>query len=1006
MARRKFKVSKSIVARLAAIGVLSGMGGVAIYQSQQSKPENTVAEQDQDDDGQASDEDENSGSGGGDGSGGDGSGGDDSESGGDGSASSLRIGGQESQASSGGTGDSLTAPSRSNRIMPSAQPGQPSTRAPSISINDQGSGSPSGGGGLSMPSSRPPGSPPGSPTGSSARPSSGLAMPGANPSSTERPGAGPGGTEDSLTVTRPGTTPPPTRSVSMTDQNPATGPDGSDPIGPPPSGGASSGLAMPGTSPSTSPGTSPPTQPDPRNLLSSESSDTAARNGDGLTPPLPGVNDLRGTGSAADSGSPRNPSGTLASVNDTPNPAEQAPNLRVPGADSQASDSGSLARDGLRAGAAVAGAGALIAATQDTPSLSQPPSLPSTSPPSTSLSDIPSRQPGGGAGTNLANPNGPPSGLSNPSLSSTGSQVGGSGRTGAGAGAPGTSPASNLNVPSMQTGAADPLGPPNTATQGRGATPNNRAMANPYATTNSTTPSTRLNDNPSSQTPSRYPANGSGYASSGNLSQGSDPYGGNRYSSTPQVNASAVSDTPGGIELDGAQSPSLAMEKRAPREIQVGRLATFETVIQNVGPTEAVDVIVTDRIPAGTRLESVTPEPISNSGGLLVWNLGSIKSGRAQTITMNLVPERRGEIGSVAQVTFNAKVGVRTVCTQPKLEIDVEAPEKVLIGQDVVLRINIVNNGDGAASNVIIEEDVPDGVSHPEGREIQYPLGNLGPGERRQLALTLRAEQASKVRNIISVRGDDNAFDESQTEFEVIAPSLQVTMSGPRKRYLERTTIHQIRIENRGTAPATRVEIVAQLPKGLKFQETNNHGTYDPATHSVYWGLESLPEGTVDDSIQLVTLPVEPGDQHIDYQATADLNLADSRRQSIEVVQLAELFFDIDDVADPIEVNGETMYHLRVTNQGSKVATQVRLMVEFPAALQPTSAEGPIKHTLRDQTVFFDPIERIAPGEEVQLKLHARGLQAGDHRVVVSLTSDDNSSPVVKQASTNVYVDR
>ena len=34
--------------------------------------------------------------------------------------------------------------------------------------------------------------------------------------------------------------------------------------------------------------------------------------------------------------------------------------------------------------------------------------------------------------------------------------------------------------------------------------------------------------------------------------------------------------------------------------------------------------------------------------------------------------------------------------------------------------------------DVVVEEDVPNGVSHPEGREIQYPIGTLGPGETRQ----------------------------------------------------------------------------------------------------------------------------------------------------------------------------------------------------------------------------------------------------------------------------------
>lgn len=497
-----------------------------------------------------------------------------------------------------------------------------------------------------------------------------------------------------------------------------------------------------------------------------------------------------------------------------------------------------------------------------------------------------------------------------------------------------------------------------------------------------------------------------GYGAGGSTANGTSiqPSG-----SAMLANSSAserAQNTPGGSELQGTQTPSVAIEKKAPREIQVGRVANFETVVRNVGQVEATDVIVTDRIPAGTRLVSVEPQPISAEGGLLIWSLGSIKPGREVTISLNLMPERRGEIGSVAQVTFNAQASVRTICTKPELAIDSQAVEEVLIGDDIRINITVVNNGDGAASNVVIEEDVPAGVSHPEGREIQYPIGTLGPGERRELVLTMRAVSPQQVRNVISVRGDNDLFDEAVSNFAVVAPSLSIAMQGPNRRYLERTAIHRIELENKGTASATNVEIVARLPKGLKFEETNNHGTYDPATHSVYWGLESMPAGTADDSIRLVTLPVDTGEQIIDYQVTADLNINDNDRMPVLVEELAELFFDIDDVADPIEVDSETLYDLRVTNQGSKVATDVRIRVQFPDALEPLGATGPVEHAIRQQLIAFEPIESIAPGQEILLKLRARGRRAGDHRVVVELVSAESSEPVIKQASTKVYVDR
>ena len=46
---------------------------------------------------------------------------------------------------------------------------------------------------------------------------------------------------------------------------------------------------------------------------------------------------------------------------------------------------------------------------------------------------------------------------------------------------------------------------------------------------------------------------------------------------------SDVTGRPGEQSLEGPQSPSLAIEKIAPEEIQVGKQCTFEIVVRNTG---------------------------------------------------------------------------------------------------------------------------------------------------------------------------------------------------------------------------------------------------------------------------------------------------------------------------------------------------------------------------------------------------------------------------------------
>ncbi len=473
------------------------------------------------------------------------------------------------------------------------------------------------------------------------------------------------------------------------------------------------------------------------------------------------------------------------------------------------------------------------------------------------------------------------------------------------------------------------------------------------------------------------------------------------------IGASSSTDgnTPGPQHLEGVQAPSLALEKRAPGEIQVGKPAVFQLKIQNVGQVDAHQVTVVDQIPRGTRFIDSTPPADRGPDGSLVWSLGTLRPSDNKTISVQLTPMEEGEIGSVARVMFQAQSSVRTICTRPLLAIEHAAPQRVLIGDNLTLSIKISNPGTGDATGVIIEEDVPDGLSHPAGKEREYEIGTLRPGESRELKLSLKAERAGVITNRLLVRGDGNIIEEDAVDIEVIAPQLQVDMAGPSRRYLERQATYTVSVANPGTAPAKDVELVAYLPKGLKFVETNNQGKYDATKHAVYWNLEELPPNEIG-ACKLTALPIESGEQKLRIEGRAEMGLVDSREGAVTVEGLAELFFDVADTADPIEVGSDTYYQVRVINQGSKTATNIQLVAEMPGAIQPVGGDGPTRSRVEDQMIIFEPLARLAPKEDVLFKIQARGLGEGDQRVRVRLISDEIRTPITKEESTRVYRDR
>ena len=469
------------------------------------------------------------------------------------------------------------------------------------------------------------------------------------------------------------------------------------------------------------------------------------------------------------------------------------------------------------------------------------------------------------------------------------------------------------------------------------------------------------------------------------------------------INPNATTDAPGERRLEGAQTPSVIIQKRAPAEVKVGKPASFVIHVQNVGTVEALDVEVHDRIPAGMRLIDASPAPLQQ-GNLLLWQLGVMPAGDERTVTMQLVPEQEGELGSVARVSFEAAASVRTIATRPELKIVQRAPETVLIGQQLEIELEVSNPGTGEAANVVLQEDVPEGLEHPKGRQLDNALGSLAPGEVRNQLLRLRAVAPGVIQNTIRLTGEDGLTAEHTVAVQVVAPDLKLELTGPSRRFLERQATYQLNIANTGTADATNIEISVQLDRGFTFVSTDFEGQYDPSRHAVFWSLAQLPAGG-SGSVPLKLLPVEVGQQVIKIDAHADLDVVAKSERTMQVEGFAELSFAISNPGGPIELGAETTYEIHVTNSGSMPDSNVRVQLQLPAGLELVSADGEAG-TDGKGLVAFQPKAQLAPGDDLKLGLRVKGTAAGTHIVRAIVVSDHSTVPVTKEESTLVYADQ
>ncbi|MGL4594732.1 MAG: hypothetical protein ACRCUY_08400 [Thermoguttaceae bacterium] len=460
---------------------------------------------------------------------------------------------------------------------------------------------------------------------------------------------------------------------------------------------------------------------------------------------------------------------------------------------------------------------------------------------------------------------------------------------------------------------------------------------------------------------------------------------------------------PGLATQDGPQTPHLTVEKVLPAEVIIDQPTTIKTILKNVGNTAIRSIVLRDKVPQGATLLSTAPEIQVNHVGDLVWNLGDLEANEQIIVEMRILPIKEGEIGSVAAVNYTAEASARINVTRPLLRVEVKAPAEIKLGQQANFEITISNPGTATATGVVLEEYVPDGLFHKDGKIlVNRNIDTLKPKQVKRLPLTLTCTGSGELVNRVVVRANGNLMVEQTTAISALAPILKLEIAGPKQNFLERQAKYRLVVANSGTAAAENVDLVATLPPAMKFVKTNQSGVYEPSTHSVHWALEELPAQEAGE-IELELLPAQTGTHAIRFTGNGQANLKSETTHPVAIDGLSALAFEVVGESNLVEVGKETFYEIRVANRGTKNATNVRVQADLPDGMTFVKAEGPVRYQANNGIVQFENLTQLeAKGEKIY-RIAAKCMTDGDHRVRVQVVSDDLKSPISKEESTRVF---
>jgi uncharacterized repeat protein (TIGR01451 family) len=218
-----------------------------------------------------------------------------------------------------------------------------------------------------------------------------------------------------------------------------------------------------------------------------------------------------------------------------------------------------------------------------------------------------------------------------------------------------------------------------------------------------------------------------------------------------------------------------------------------------------------------------------------------------------------------------------------------------------------------------------------------------------------------------------------------------------------------IEVANTGGVPATRLKVVDHYDPSL--EPTNATIGWKWTGADMVWEVDELAPGQTirfqvnckclaqaAKSCNRATVSCQEG-----AQANDDACLAISPPPGGISVVIAE-------DADPVTVEDQATYNIRVTNHGQTSDRQVVLVVTVPAGMFPlhigTQGPGTVRTSIDGQTVRFDPIAEMKPGDRLDYKVKVRAEKPGAARCRAQVTSQNLKSPVVVEETTQVIQGR
>lgn len=405
--------------------------------------------------------------------------------------------------------------------------------------------------------------------------------------------------------------------------------------------------------------------------------------------------------------------------------------------------------------------------------------------------------------------------------------------------------------------------------------------------------------------------------------------------------------------------PQLTLTKKADRDfVEAGDNVNYTLHYENIGNADALNVVMEDPLPPGTSFVSATGGGVLQ-GDKVVWSDPNLQAGAIGEVLLKLkldddladdtVVQNIANIDSDGTVSVSASDAV-TVKRTPNLflqkvsDVDFVAP-----GQQFTYTITFGNDGNAAATDVTIEDNIPQDLSYVSSSGGEFADGkviwrydSLSAGDGGSLTLTVQVDEIEQVQaledgqvilNYATIDSVDAYAVTARDEVIVqLAPQMTLTKTADRDVVEAGGQVtYTLNYANIGNAAAENLVLADQLPPQTRFISATGGGTLEGNT--VTWTDAQME---ANESVEvLLTLQINPDvadGTNVLNAATlsSDNTLSISANDTVTVQRTPVLSLEQDTIVEFVSPGEEYSYRLDYANIGNAAANAVVLENPIP----------------------------------------------------------------------------